>query len=98
MRPEASLWPASPQNGELLRRDELSCMELVEIDPARHVGRIPDDRLRTWLLNFVHQCRHLATKDVVDLQADVRRMRQIVADRGARVEGIGVVLVEAESG
>ena len=53
--------------------------------------------MRTRLAPAINECGYVATQNIKHLQRHIARARQIVADGGASVERVRIILSEDES-
>src|SRR6188508_2582430 len=87
------------QKHHLLRLRETSCVEFIEIDPARHghahfITAVPGDTVRARWLNGVGEPAHELPGNIIDREDNMRTRAGRVLDRCCRVEWIRVVLRE----
>ena len=78
-----------------------SRLKMVEVHTrgdlfAERVTRVPAYVVVACRGEPVHQARHFASHHVVDDEPYVAVLRQIVGDRGRRVEGVRIVVVQRE--
>ena len=86
----------------LLHENEFFCLyefsgrESIEVHSAGKFLRRQRDLVPSHFLPFIHEYRHLAAKDVVQAERDVRPSRHFIPDGGAWIERVRIVLFQSE--
>src|ERR1051325_980576 len=71
-------------------------MEAIKVDPARHPPGVPGLRIVPGFLCSVDQRGDFLPEGIIDSESYPARRRQLIPDRGTRIERVRIGLHECE--
>lgn len=83
---------SSFQEGQFFRKGGFAGAQAVEIDSRGLIIGPPGNRMRTGRLAAIKQRCHVAAQQVIDINRDLRGLRQIEPDNGRGIERIRIII------